>query len=163
MWRIQVIHGPNLNLLGQREPGVYGKTTLAEIDQRLHAYAAETGIELQTSQSNYEGAIIDAIHQAAGWADGLVINPGAYTHYSYAIRDAIAGIGLPAVEVHLSNIHARELFRHTSVITPVCVGQIAGFGWQSYRLGLEALIGWLESMANLRGTPLHSDLASTCG
>lgn len=144
MWHIQIIHGSNLNLLGQREPDVYGRLTLAEIDERLHAYAAETGIELRTLQSNHEGAIIDAVHQAAGWADGLVINPGAYTHYSYAIRDAIAGVGLPTVEVHLSNVHAREPFRHTSVIAPVCIGQIAGFGWRSYRLGLEALIGCLE-------------------
>lgn len=144
MWHIQIIHGSNLNLLGQREPDVYGRLTLVEIDERLHAYAAETGIELRTLQSNHEGAIIDAVHQAAGWADGLVINPGAYTHYSYAIRDAIAGVGLPTVEVHLSNVHAREPFRHTSVIAPVCIGQIAGFGWRSYRLGLEALIGCLE-------------------
>lgn len=143
MWRIQIIHGPNLNLLGKREPEVYGRLTLAEIDERLHTHAAEAGIELKTFQSNSEGAIIDAVQQAAGWADGLVINPGAYSHYSYAIRDAVAGAGLPAVEVHLSNVHAREQFRHTSVIAPVCVGQIAGFGWHSYRLGLEALVCWL--------------------
>jgi len=153
MWRIQIIHGPNLNLLGQREPEVYGKLTLGEIDEQLHAYAAKADIELRSFQSNHEGVIIDTVHQAANWADGLVINPGAYTHYSYAIRDAIAGTGLPAVEVHLSNLHAREPFRHTSVIAPVCAGQIAGFGWQSYRLGLEALIGWLEAHASHKGSP----------
>jgi len=148
MWHMQVIHGPNLNLLGQREPDVYGRLTLTEIDEQLRIYAAEGNIELQTFQSNHEGAIVDAVHQAAGWANGLAINPGAYTHYSYAIRDAIAGVGMPAVEVHLSNIHAREPFRHTSVIAPVCVGQIVGFGWHSYKLGLEALIGWLETHAH---------------
>jgi len=145
MWHVQIIHGPNLNLLGRREPAVYGRLTLAEIDEQLRADAAKANIELQTFQSNSEGAIVDAVHQAAEWADGMVINPGAYTHYSYAIRDAIAGVGLPAVEVHLSNVHAREPFRRMSVIAPVCTGQIAGFGAQSYRLGLEALIGWLET------------------
>jgi 3-dehydroquinate dehydratase-2 len=143
MVRIQVIHGPNLNLLARREPEVYGRLTLAEIDQRLHSYAEQAGFELRTVQSNHEGEIVDAIQQADGWASGLVINPGAYTHYSYAIRDALAAVRLPAVEVHLSNLHAREPFRATSVIAPVCLGQITGFGWQSYRLGLEALVSYL--------------------
>ena len=142
--KILVINGPNLNLLGEREPGYYGTDTLASINADLEKKAAELGCAIEFYQSNHEGAIIDRLHAARananGGIDAIVLNAGAYTHYSYAIRDAIAAIKLPVVEVHLSNIHARDAFRETSVIAPVCVGQISGFGAYSYTLGLYAAV-----------------------
>lgn len=143
MSKIALVHGPNLNLLGTRETHIYGSMTLEKINQAV-IDAALPEHEVRPFQSNYEGAIIDFIHEAREWADGILMNPGAFTHYSYALRDAVAGVKLPTVEVHLSNIHTREAFRHTSVIAPVAVGQIAGFGWRSYLLGLTALLDYLH-------------------
>jgi 3-dehydroquinate dehydratase-2 len=144
MVNILILHGPNLNLLGKREPDVYGHVSLADIDTAIRELAAQKKCEVRILQSNSEGALIDALHEAMDYADGILINPGAFTHYSIALRDAIAATGLPAVEVHLSNVYSRELFRHQSVIAPVCIGQIAGFGWRSYLLGLQALIDYLN-------------------
>jgi len=143
--KVLVLHGVNLNLLGKREPDIYGRMTLADIKEKLEEYARGRGAELHILQSNHEGGLVDAIQEALGWADGILINPGAYTHTSIALRDAIAGVGLATVEVHLSNIYAREPFRHHSYLAPVCIGQISGFGWRSYVLGLNALLDYLLS------------------
>jgi 3-dehydroquinate dehydratase II len=146
MVKILVIHGPNLNLLGLREPEVYGALNLEQINRRIEETAKAEGIEVRITQSNSEGAILDAIHGALDWADALLINPGAYTHTSIAIRDAITAVRLPTVEVHLSNIHRRESFRHHSYVSPVVVGQVVGFGVDSYLLGLMAAKRTVEEM-----------------
>ncbi|MGI0490855.1 type II 3-dehydroquinate dehydratase [Alkalinema pantanalense CENA528] len=144
MLSVLVLHGPNLNLLGLREPEVYGSTTLVDINSMLEQLALDLRVRVSSLQSNHEGALVDAIHAAMGIHQGILINPGAYTHTSVAIRDAIAGVNLPTVEVHLSNIHKREAFRHHSYIAPVAIGQICGFGAESYRLGLQALVAHLQ-------------------
>ena len=138
--RILVLHGPNLNLLGSRETAIYGTASLAEIDRRLETLAAELGVELECFQSNSEAALVERLHAARETADAVVFNPAAFTHYSLALRDAVAATGLPVVEVHLSNIHAREEFRRHSVIAPAAAGQISGFGADSYLLGLRAAV-----------------------
>ena len=143
--KILVLHGPNLNLLGTREPEVYGSMTLDGINNKLIELGKDLGVEVQCLQSNHEGALIDALHDARTGADGVVFNPGAYTHTSIALRDAISAIQIPVVEVHLSNVYAREEFRHVSMISAVCCGKIAGFGWRSYVLGLRALVEMLRS------------------
>jgi 3-dehydroquinate dehydratase-2 len=148
---ILVIHGPNLNLLGKREPGIYGTKTLEELNTILTEYANERGIRLELFQSNHEGEIIDRLQAAggeadkAGGTDAIVINPGAYTHTSLAIADTIRGIDPPAIEVHLSNIHARGHMRSRSLVAPACAGQISGFGFESYRLGIDAAVSVLKS------------------
>ncbi len=137
---ILVLNGPNLNLLGTREPEVYGTATLDDIVAGLRNQVADRGIELRDVQSNSEGDLVDALHEARSWADGVIFNPGAYSHTSIALRDAIASIDIPVVEVHLSNVHAREAFRHTSMITAVCLGVVAGFGSDGYGAALELLL-----------------------
>lgn len=145
MRRILIIHGPNLNWLGRRETDIYGTLTLEEINQRIKDLASREGVEVRFFQSNYEGALIDAIQDAASWAEAIVINPGGLTHTSVALRDALSGIGLPVVEVHLSNIYKREEFRRRSLIAEVAIGQISGFGAESYLLGLRAAIAHIET------------------
>ena len=141
--RVAVVHGPNLNLLGQREPEVYGRTTLADVDRALVALGSELGAEVTTFQANGEGALIDHVQSMGAWADGFLVNAGAYTHTSIALRDALLGVARPFVEVHLSNVFAREAFRHHSVLSDRAVGLVAGFGAESYLLALRALVSHL--------------------
>lgn len=143
MKQLLLLHGPNLNLLGTREPHIYGHVTLEHITREALKYLKPYPVSLRVQQSNHEGELIDMLHVARNWCDGVVFNPGAYTHTSIALRDAISATGLPVVEVHLSNIHAREPFRQHSLLAPVCVGQVSGFGWRSYLLGLQAILGHL--------------------
>ncbi len=143
--KILLLHGPNLNLLGMREPEIYGSTTLNDVNERISALGKELGAEIKCLQSNHEGALIDALHDARTWASGVVFNPGGYTHTSVALRDAITAIVIPVIEVHLSNVYAREEFRHTSLVSAVCKGKVSGFGWRSYELGLRGLIDIIKA------------------
>lgn len=140
MKKILLLNGPNLNRLGKREPDIYGSYTIADLEKELTDFAQNHGVSLTCFQSNYEGKIIDHIHDADDHFSGIIFNPGAFTHYSYAIRDAVASISVPVIEVHISNVHAREEFRHTSVIAPVSKGQIVGLGFKGYKLALHALL-----------------------
>jgi 3-dehydroquinate dehydratase-2 len=144
MSALLVLHGPNLNLLGKREPEIYGKLTLEEINGKLGEYCQDLQVDLQAVQSNHEGVLIDTLQDANRWAQGIVFNPAGYTHTSVALRDTIAAIEIPVIEVHLSNIYAREPFRHQSLLSAVCQGTITGFGWYSYILALQALINQLR-------------------
>ena len=143
--KILVINGVNMNMLGFREPEKYGSMTLKDLEKDLYAYSFELGVDIETFQSNFEGEIVEKIHSAGKTFDGIVINAGAYTHTSVAIRDAIASVDIPAVEVHMTNIYKREEFRHNSYLAPVCVGQISGFGANSYKLGLKAVVDFLKN------------------
>ncbi len=147
--KILLINGPNMNMLGIRQPEIYGRDSLAAIEELTRRRAAELGYECECFQSNYEGAVVEAIHRAYGAADGIVMNPAAFTHYSYAVADAVSAVGLPVVEVHMSDIHSREDFRSKSVILPYCIGQVAGHGKDSYRLGVEMLAAYLEGKENV--------------
>jgi 3-dehydroquinate dehydratase-2 len=138
--KILILHGPNLNLLGTREPEVYGSMTLENINEKMIALGKELNAEIKCIQSNHEGALIDALHDARAWANGVLFNPGGYTHTSVALRDAISAIQIPVIEVHLSNVYAREEFRHHSFVSAVCKGKVTGIGWKSYELGLRGLI-----------------------
>jgi 3-dehydroquinate dehydratase-2 len=142
--KLLIINGPNLNMLGIREPEKYGSTTLEELEKELHTYSFELGVNIETFQSNSEGEIIDKIQLSLNNFDGILINPGGYTHTSVAIRDAISAVNLPCIEVHMTNIYAREEFRHKSLISPVCIGQITGLGENGYKLGLKALCDYLS-------------------
>ncbi|GED66509.1 3-dehydroquinate dehydratase [Brevibacillus reuszeri] len=144
MTSILLLNGPNLNLLGTREPEVYGRETLADLVANLSKVMDELGGKLEHCQSNHEGVLIDAIHQARGVHDGILINPGAFTHYSYAIRDALSSVALPTIEIHISNIHAREEFRHHSVLAPIVIGQVVGLGMDGYEWALRALVRKIE-------------------
>jgi len=148
---ILVLHGPNLNLLGKREPAIYGKVTLDQINADLGREAETLEVDVSVLQSNSEGILVDAVQGALGLYQGLLINAGAYTHTSIALRDAIAGVGIPTVEVHLSNIYRREAFRHHSYIAPIAVGQVSGFGFHSYQLGLQGLVNYLRQATAVNG------------